>query len=161
MPATSARQHAESLRQIEIQDDIAVVRTQQFEVDLEIEHEKLDRRRVKLDGEKITTDTERQKNIALGYGLDKATIDADIAATAVQESAIKLGIAGDNLLALEAKRGVNQSLLMSQHRLLEISAAEAAAEVEQRGQTTETLLGMLPSFDDLEMPAIEPVGGIE
>ena len=155
----SARQHAEALRQIEINDDIAVVKTAQLEVDLEIENEKLDRRRVKLDGEKITTDTDRQRNIALGYGLDKAKIEADIAATGVQESAIKLGIAGDNLLALEAQRGVNQSILMGRHRLLEISAAELSAEVEQRSGITESLLGMLPSFEDLEMPAIE--GGIE
>jgi hypothetical protein len=158
MPA-SARQHAEALRQIEIQDDIAVVRTQQMEVDLEIEHEKLDRRRVKLDGEKIQTDTDRQRNIALGYGLDKAKIEADIAATGVQDAAVRLGIAGDNLLALEAQRGVNQSILMGRHRLLEIQAAELSAEVDQRSGITESLLGMLPSFDDLEMPAIE--GGIE
>jgi hypothetical protein len=151
----SARQHAEALRQIEINDDIAIVKTQQLEVDLEIENEKLDRRRVKLDGEKIQTDTERQRNIALGYGFDKARIEGDIAATAVQDAAVRLGIAGDNLLALEAQRGVNQSLLMSRHRLLEISAAEAAAEVEQRSGITESLLGMLPAFDDLEMPAIE------
>jgi len=157
----SARQHAEGLRQIEIQDDIAVVRTQQFEVDLEIEHEKLDRKRVKLDGEKIVTDTERQKNIALGYGLDKAKIAADIAATEVEAEAVKLGMAGDSLLALEAKRGVNQQILMGQHRLLQLQAADLEAEVNQRGETAETLLGMLPSFDDLDMPAIEPVGGIE
>jgi hypothetical protein len=155
----SARQHAEALRQIEISDDIAVVRTQQLEVDLLIEHEKLDRKNVKLDGEKITTDIDRQRNIALGYGLDKAKIEADIAATGVQESALKLGIAGDNLLALEAQRGVNQSILMGRHRLLEISAAELSAEVEQRSGITESLLGMLPSFEDLEMPAIE--AGIE
>ena len=154
MPA-SARQHAEALRQIEIQDDIATVKTQQLEVDLLIEHEKLDRKNVKLDGEKITTDTERQRNIALGYGLDKAKIEADIAATGVQDAAIKLGIAGDNLLALEAQRGINQSILMGRHRLLEISAAELSAEVEQRSGITESLLGMLPSFDDLEMPSIE------
>jgi hypothetical protein len=151
----SARQHAEALRQIEISDDIATVKTQQLEVDLLIEHEKLDRKNVKLDGEKITTDTDRQRNIALGYGLDKAKIEADIAATGVQESALKLGIAGDNLLALEAQRGVNQSILMGRHRLLEISAAELSAEVEQRSGITESLLGMLPSFDDLEMPSIE------
>jgi hypothetical protein len=151
----SARQHAEALRQIEISDDIATVKTQQLEVDLLIEHEKLDRKNVKLDGEKITTDTDRQRNIALGYGLDKAKIEADIAATGVQESALKLCIAGDNLLALEAQRGVNQSILMGRHRLLEISAAELSAEVEQRSGITESLLGMLPSFDDLEMPSIE------
>jgi hypothetical protein len=151
----STRQHAEALRQIEISDDIATVRTQQLEVDLLIEHEKLDRKNVKLDGEKITTDTDRQRNIALGYGLDKAKIEADIVATGVQESALKLGIAGDNLLALEAQRGVNQSILMGRHRLLEISAAELSAEVEQRSGITESLLGMLPSFEDLEMPAIE------
>jgi hypothetical protein len=155
----SARQHAEALRQIEIGDDIATVKTQQLEVDLLIEHEKLDRKNVKLDGEKITTDTDRQRNIALGYGLDRAKIEADIVATGVQESALKLGIAGDNLLALEAQRGVNQSILMGRHRLLEISAAELSAEVEQRSGITESLLGMLPSFDDLEMPSIE--AGIE
>jgi hypothetical protein len=161
MPALSQTQHEQSLLQLEKRDRLAELVTEHLDADIAIEEERLERKAVKLDGEKILTDTEREKNIALGYGLDKAKIDSDIAATAVQEAAVKLGIAGDNLLALEAKRGVNQQILMGQHRILELQAADLEAEVSQRSETAETLLGMLPSFDDLEMPAIEPVGGID
>jgi len=158
--ASSTKQHAESLRQAEIYDDLSRIKTQQLETDLEIEQSKLTQKQLKLDGEKIRESTQEQVNIALGYGLDKARIEADIAATSVQESAFKLGIASDNLLALEAQRRVNQEILINSHRLLEIKAHTLQSEVDQQSESTSQLLGILPSFEDLSLSMPKQIEGV-
>jgi len=158
MPS-SKQNHAESLRRIEISEDIERIKTEQLEVDLSIEQEKLDRKQVRLAIEKVTTQIERERLTQAGYGLDVAKIETDTSAIGVQSAALKMAVATDGLLALEAERTEKQRSLVARHRLLQLTSIELETDLSQRLDQTQTILGLLPDLDSLDLSMPEILGG--